>query len=249
MLGQVPDKTSPQGAREQLLVAVKVWDLPLRLFHWLLASAVAALVVTGTTGGLMIFRHGQIGLLVIGLLVLRLAWGFVGSTHARFATFMPTPARLRAYFRGEWNGVGHNPLGALSVLALLGVLSLQAVTGLFVTDDIAFRGPLYALAGKDLSGQLTAIHRQLGDVLLVLVGLHIAAIAVYQFVLKKRLVRAMVTGVTEAPAALNKPLTGGGWKALLAAVALAIAVTGGISLLSDALVAASRPPPAAVPDW
>jgi cytochrome b len=248
MFGQVSDNTAPID-RGQRLVAVKVWDLPLRLFHWLLAAAVVALVISGDAGGLLIFRHGQIGLLVIGLLVFRLVWGIVGSTHARFAAFMPTPGRLRAYFKGEWGGLGHNPLGAFSVLALLAVLLLQAVTGLFVNDDIAFRGPLYALAGKGLSDQLTAVHRQLGDLLLVLVGLHIAAIAFYELVLKKRVVRPMVTGVTEAPEALSRPLAGGGWQALLVATVLAIAAVIGISLLSDALVAASSPPAVAVPDW
>ncbi len=243
----VSDKVSPLSGREYRRVAVRVWDLPLRLFHWALVAAVAALIISGNVGGLWIDRHGQIGLLVLGLLVFRLVWGVIGSTYARFAAFVPTPGRLRAYLKGEWNGLGHNPLGALSVFALLGVLALQVVTGLFTTDDIAFQGPLYPLVGKDLSDTLTGLHRLLGNVLLALIGLHVAAIIFYQVVMKKNLVKPMLTGIAEAPEALNEPLRGGGWKAALVAVALAVAAVIGVTALAPA---PPEPPPAgAVPDW
>lgn len=246
MVDRVSDKMSPASGREYRRVAVRVWDLPLRLFHWSLVAAVAALVVSGNVGGLLIDRHGQIGLLVLGLLVFRLIWGVIGSTHARFTAFMPTPGRLRAYFKGEWNGLGHNPLGALSVLAMLGVLVLQVVTGLFANDDIAFQGPLYVQVGKEMSDTLTGLHRLLGDVLLILVGLHVAAIAFYQIVLKKRLIRPMWTGIAEAPEALNQPLRGGGWKAALAAAVIAVIAVIGVSALAPA---PADTPPAAAPDW
>ena len=120
---------------------VRVWDLPTRAFHWSLVAAVTVATVTGTLGGRWMEWHSRAGLLIVGLLSFRLAWGFVGFEHARFASFAPTPTRLRAYLMGQWRGVGHNPLGALSVFALLGILALQAATGLFSNDDIAINGP------------------------------------------------------------------------------------------------------------
>lgn len=247
MPDRVSDKTSPLSSRDYRRVAVRVWDLPLRLFHWSLAAAAVALVISGNVGGLWIDWHGRIGLLVLGLLVFRLIWGVIGSTYARFASFAPTPGRLRAYFKGAWEGLGHSPLGALSVLALLGVLALQVITGLFANDDIAFQGPLYAHVGKATSDALTGYHRLLGNALLALVGLHVVAIAFYQIVLKKRLVRPMLTGIAEAPAALNRPLRGGGWKAALVAAALAVAVVTGVSFLATA--PSGAPPPSAAPAW
>ena len=105
---------------------VRVWDLPLRLFHWLLAAAVIAAMLTGQVGGNLMVWHGRLGILIAGLLGFRLAWGIVGSTHSRFASFVRGPAAIIAYLRGHWHGLGHNPLGALSVLGLLTVLGLQA---------------------------------------------------------------------------------------------------------------------------
>ena len=100
---------------------ILIWDLPTRLFHWLLVLAIVALVVTGKAGGSWMEWHGRLGLLVLGLLVFRLLWGVMGSTYARFAGFFPTPAKVAAYLRGQWHAPGHNPLGACSVLALLAV--------------------------------------------------------------------------------------------------------------------------------
>ena len=101
---------------------IKVWDLPTRIFHWLLAILVVAAFVTGWLGGNLIEWHGRAGIAITGLLAFRLVWGFIGSTYARFADFVPGPAHIWAHIRGEWNGLGHNPFGALSVLALLGIL-------------------------------------------------------------------------------------------------------------------------------
>ena len=139
---------------------VRVWDLPLRLFHWLLAAAVIAAMLTGQVGGNLMVWHGRLGILIAGLLGFRLAWGIVGSTHSRFASFVRGPAAIIAYLRGHWHGLGHNPLGALSVLGLLTVLGLQAGGGLFANDDIAFQGPLYGLVSKDTSDWMTGLHRK-----------------------------------------------------------------------------------------
>lgn len=150
---------------------VRVWDLPLRLFHWLLAAAVIAAMLTGQVGGNLMVWHGRLGILIAGLLGFRLAWGIVGSTHSRFASFVRGPAAIIAYLRGHWHGLGHNPLGALSVLGLLTVLGLQAGGGLFANDDIAFQGPLYGLVSKDTSDWMTGLHRKGFWLVLALVGL------------------------------------------------------------------------------
>jgi len=118
---------------------ILLWDLPTRLFHWSLALAVGAAVVTGQVGGNLIDWHGRIGLFIVGLLAFRIVWGIVGSTYARFAQFFPTPAKIKAYLAGRWAGEGHNPLGALSVFGLIFLLTVQVATGLFANKDALAR--------------------------------------------------------------------------------------------------------------
>lgn len=224
---------------------IKLWDLPTRLFHWLLVAAVLTLFVTGKVGGNAMEWHGRIGHLVVGLIVFRLVWGFVGSTYARFGQFFPTPGRILAYLKGQWRGQGHNPLGALSVFGLLAVVGLQALFGLFTNDDIAFRGPLYELAGSDLSSTLTRWHRLLADGLLILVGLHVAAILFYAHVKKDNLVKPMITGWKEGEP--GESARGGGLVALILALALA-----GLALwgASGSWIPVPPPPPAVeTPAW
>ncbi len=224
---------------------IKLWDLPTRLFHWLLVGAMVALFITGQMGGNAIELHGKVGIFVVGLIVFRLVWGFVGSTYARFGHFFPSPARIKAYLGGEWKGLGHNPLGALSVFALLGLVGLQAVLGLFANDDIAFQGPLYDLVGRDLSGRLTGLHHLLANGLMILVGLHVAAIVFYVRAKKDNLVKPMITGWKEV--SQGETAKGGGLVALVLALALAgLAVWGAMGSWMPA-----PPPPAAVqtPSW
>lgn len=209
------------------LQKIRIWDLPTRVFHWSLVVLVVALIVSGKIGGNFMDWHGKFGLAVVGLLCFRLVWGVLGSTYARFASFFPTPARLRAYLRGEWKEPGHNPLGALSVFALLGLLGLQVATGLASNDDIAFRGPLFELAGKALSDQLTGIHKLSINVLFALIALHIAAILFYVHVRKDNLVKPMITGWKQLPQA--RPASGGGITAFVIALTLAAAAVHGAS--------------------
>jgi cytochrome b len=191
-----------------MTVKVKVWDLPLRLFHWSLVLAVTAAIVTGEIGGSLADWHGRMGLLVLGLLVFRIVWGFVGTTHSRFAEFFPTPGRLLAYLKGAWRGAGHNPLGALSVLALLGILAAQVGTGLFANDDIAFQGPLAELVDKSTSDKLTGWHSRVFWGLATLIGLHIASIVFYAWVKKHNLVLPMLTGNKRLPGTFAVPAAG-----------------------------------------
>ena len=223
---------------------IRLWDLPTRLFHWLLAGLVVASFVSGKIGGNAMDWHGKFGLAILGLLAFRLVWGFAGSTYARFVSFLPTPAKVLAYLRGQWRGVGHNPLGAFSVFGLLLLLAFQVGTGLFGNDDIAFRGPLYELIGKDLSDRLTGLHKLSVNVLIALVTLHIVAIAFYVRVKKNDLIRPMLTGWKEVAPGEGASASGGG--ALPLAVALLVAVTtvyGG----SGVWLPTPPPPPVSAP--
>ncbi len=231
-------------------VRIQVWDLPVRIVHWSLLVAVSVAIVTGKLGGEWMPLHGRAGLSIVGLVVFRLAWGFLGSTHARFLSFTPSLGALRAYLTGQWRGVGHNPLGALSVLALLGVLGFQVGTGLLSNDDIAFTGPLAELVDDALSRRLTAWHHQSTNVLFVLLGLHVAAIAFYAKVKKQSLVKPMVTGKKEVPAD-HPPPRAAGWGAFLVSVLLAASAVYGASAAWTRTPPAPEAAPAAqaVPAW
>ena len=183
-------------------ISVHIWDWPLRLFHWLLVVAVVGYYVTGKLGGNFTDWHARSGALVLGLLVFRLLWGFIGTTHARFANFFPTFSRLALYVKGEWQGVGHNPGGAVAIIALLITLSFLVATGLFANDDIGFEGPLFHLIDKDFSDKLSGWHAKAVYILLGLVTLHITAIVIYQKVKKTNLVIPMLTGKIAVPQSL-----------------------------------------------
>lgn len=225
---------------------ILLWDLPTRLFHWLLAATVLGTVVSGQLGGNLIVWHGRIGLFIVGLIVFRLVWGVFGSTYARFRQFFPAPARIAAYLRGTWRGEGHNPLGALSVFGLLGLLTAQVVTGLFANDDIAFTGPLFDLVGKAFSNRLTGLHHLLSNILIAVVVLHVTAIGFYGHVKKQKLLKPMITGWKDGGE--GESARGGGSLAFVFAVAIAAAA---IYAASGAwLPAPPRQPTAAeTPNW
>jgi len=208
---------------------ILLWDLPTRVFHWSLVALVVASVISGKIGGNAIVWHGRCGLAIVGLLAFRLVWGLIGSTYARFLSFIPTPASLIAYLRGQWHGVGHNPLGAFSVFGLLCLLALQAGTGLFGNDDIAFRGPLAGLVSGELSDWLTGVHKLSINLLIALIVLHLAAITFYARVKKDNLVQPMVTGWKEVEAGRAESATGGGWRAFCVALLIALAAVYGAS--------------------
>lgn len=225
-------------------VRIKLWDLPTRLFHWSLVGLVVGAVITGKVGGNAMVWHGRIGLAMLALLAFRLVWGFVGPTPARFSSFFPTPASITTYLRGRWRGIGHNPLGALSVLALLLFLCLQVGTGLFANDDIAFRGPLFELLSKESIDTLTGYHRLAINALIALIVLHVVAIAFYAHVKKENLVRPMIDGWrTVEPENAPPPIRGGGGIALIFAVSVAC----GAAYAGSGLWIKPAEPPAATP--
>lgn len=215
-----PSKADGAPANRQ----IKVWDLPLRVFHWALLLLVVGSFVSEWTDNLD--RHATIGFCVLTLLLFRLVWGFIGGTHARFASFVRGPSAVFAYLGGMFGKrpaafhAGHNPVGALSVLALLISLLLQAVTGLFTTTDEMFEGPLSKLVSSSLSETLTTIHRINSNVLLALVGLHVAAILFYRFVKRENLVSAMLSGRKQVPEGMQAEEARGG--SMLAAVVILV---------------------------
>lgn len=223
---------------------IRVWDLPTRLFHWALVACVIGAFVSVQIGGNAMVWHGRCGLAVLGLLVFRIVWGFVGSTYARFGQFVRGPAAIKAYLRGEWQGEGHNPLGALSVLALLGTLTLLVATGLFANDDIAFEGPLFSLVGKDVSDRLVGLHRLLEPLIILLVVAHLGAIVYYVRVKKQALVMPMITGWKVGA---GETARGGGVLAFVVALIIAVGV---VFAASGALLPPPPPPPAGTaPDF
>lgn len=178
-------------------VSARLWDWPTRLVHWGLAALIA---FDWWSAEDHLQWHRWAGYGVIGLLAFRLLWGFVGSRTARFASFVKGPGATLAYLRtlpsrAHADAPGHNPLGALSVLAILGVLVFQVVTGLFAVDIDAFEaGPLSDRVSFDLGRRIAHWHELSFTVLEVLVVLHLAAIAFYFLYKRANLVGAMITG-------------------------------------------------------
>jgi cytochrome b len=181
--------------------SVRVWDLPTRVFHWALAACVIGLVATGYLGGSWIDWHARLGYAVLALLLFRIVWGFVGGHWSRFTTFLYSPRSVGAYLRGQAHPdhlVGHNPLGAGSVLAMLLVLLAQVGTGLVSDDEISFTGPLNRFVETSKGLAATWYHKQIGQWLVIgLVVLHVAAILFYLWKKKDNLVRPMLRGDKE----------------------------------------------------
>lgn len=212
---------------------VRVWDLPTRAWHWLLVLAVAGLVVTGNIGGNWMSWHQRLGYAVMAMLIFRLLWGMVGGRWSRFSSFIYSPRTLLDYMRGRTNAsveIGHSPLGALSVFALLAVLIAQVGTGLFSDDEIAFMGPLAHRVASETAYAATAYHKGWGKTaLLALVGLHIAAIAWYQWARGKALLPPMWHGDKMVPVGTPASEDSARQRLLALALALAsIALTAGV---------------------
>lgn len=224
---------------------VRVWDLPTRLFHWGLVLCVVGLIITGNLGGNAMVWHGRLGYAVFTLLLFRITWGLAGGHWSRFGNFLYGPASLVAYLRGQSrpeHNVGHNPLGMLSVLALLLILAAQVGSGLLADDEIAFTGPLAGLVPSDWVGQATSYHKKVGKLILIaLVALHLGAIAFYKLVKKQNLVRPMILGDKTVPAPVPASRDNARTRLLALVVLLlcAAAVYGIVSLGDGAVPAAS----------
>lgn len=178
---------------------IRLWDAPVRLFHWTLAGLVVFSFVTGKLGGSWMQSHVWSGYFILALLLFRLAWGLAGSDTARFSRFVRGPRAAVEYARATWarrvpSVVGHNPLGGWMVVLMLAALLLQAATGLFADDDIATQGPLAGKVTNTTVARMTAIHNWNAWVIVSATALHVLAIAVYQWGLKVNVLGPMVHG-------------------------------------------------------
>ncbi|KWT97829.1 cytochrome B561 [Variovorax sp. WDL1] len=173
-----------------------MWDLPTRVFHWALAAAVISQLATGL-GGVMEW-HFRVGYAVLSLLLFRVIWGVIGGRWSRFAAFAYSPGSTMDYLRGRAHPdhlVGHTPLGALSVFALLAILALQVATGLVADDEVMASGPLTRFVSGATVNLATAWHTTFGKwIAIALVGLHVLAVLFYVAVKRHRLVRPMISG-------------------------------------------------------
>ena len=213
---------------------IRVWDLPTRVFHWLLVLAVIGLVITGKLGGNALVWHMRLGLTVLALLCFRLVWGLVGGRWSRFASFVHAPTTVLRYLRGqakpgEHLDVGHNPLGAASVLAMLGLLMLQVGTGLLADDEISSTGPLNKYVANATGLLATGWHKNVGQwLLLALVALHLGAIIFYRW-RGQNLVTPMITGDKALPPGVPASRDSAGTRLLaLAVLAGCVAAAGWI---------------------
>lgn len=164
---------------------IRVWDPVVRIFHWSLAGAFFAAYLLGDDGGAW---HQALGYAALGLVAFRLIWGFVGSRNARFASFMPSPAKFLRYARAmlarrEPRYVGHNPAGAAMIIALLAGIAVTSTTGWMMTTDA-----LWGVAW------VQEIHEWAANITLGLVGLHVAGVIYASWRHRENLVRAMFTG-------------------------------------------------------
>jgi cytochrome b len=197
----------------QEITSVRIWDLPTRVFHWVLAVCVLASIASAYVGGNAMIWHFRLGYASFALILFRVIWGLVGGHWSRFANFVYAPSATLRYLRGkslpdEHHDVGHNPIGAFSVFGLLFLLALQVGTGLFSDDEISNTGPLINFVSGETSLALTSWHRHFGQYLIIaLIVLHVGAIFYYLLRKKKNLIGPMLTGdkalVAPAPASTD----------------------------------------------
>lgn len=176
-----------------------IWDWPVRLMHWGLVLAVFVAWLTREIEGDWFAWHVRAGYTVLILTITRIAWGFVGTRHARFSAFLRGPRTVLDYARGLFDrhsapSVGHNPLGAWMIVVMLALLLAQAVTGLFANDQIFQTGPLFGYVSGEMSDRLTTLHKQIFDLLWLAIALHVVAVFFYQLYKRQDLLRPMFSG-------------------------------------------------------
>lgn len=175
---------------------IRLWDLPTRLFHWLFAAAVFGAIATDLLDN--ITWHSYCGYIALVLVVFRIIWGFIGPHHARFSSFVPSLSGLKAFLKDQTvSPLGHNPLGALSVIAILLIVLVQASSGLFTDDEISFQGPLSKFLSEDMVKFMNQIHSTNHVLVYGIVALHFIAIFYYQKIKKNNLIGPMVYGDKE----------------------------------------------------
>lgn len=198
-----------------------LWDLPTRIFHW---SLVICIPLSWWSAEVENYElHEWLGYTILVLVASRVCWGFLGSRHSRFSDFVAGPRRLLGYLRGEGAAsAGHNPLGGWGVLLLLALLLLQAVSGLFNSDDVLFSGPLYYAADSSFRDFMGTVHDVAFNLLLALVALHITAVIYHQRWRGEKLLQAMLAGSAEGREGEAAPVPAWRWLVVVGVLALAL---------------------------
>ncbi|UCC15530.1 MAG: cytochrome b/b6 domain-containing protein [Gammaproteobacteria bacterium] len=220
---------------------ITVWDLPTRVFHWALALSLAGSWITHELGLAWMEWHMRLGYLALTLVIFRLAWGLVGPRYARFSQFLAAPGPTLRYLFLWLKGAppaaaGHSPIGGWAVIAMLVAVAVQAVSGLFNSDEILYSGPWHAAAPSVLTDRMEALHAGNFNVLLTLTALHLAVMAKYWIRWRRNLIGPMLTGsMPEALAGGDKAISS--QRVILAVILLAA------SAASVWLIVAAAPAP------
>jgi len=185
-----------------------IWDLPLRIFHWLFACTIIASWYTSDQDNDLIELHMQLGYFALGLIIFRILWGLVGTKHSLFISFVPSPKILISYIKNfssknDEISAGHNPLGSLMVILMIVLVSLQAVSGLFINDDVFSSGPYYDSVSKEVEQVMMFLHHNVFDFMIAAIALHLLAIAYYVRVKKQSIILPMITGKKPADKVSN----------------------------------------------
>jgi cytochrome b len=176
---------------------IRIWDLPTRIFHVVFACSVVGAIISAKVGQAWIEWHVRFGIATLALLIFRIVWGLIGPRYARFSQFVCGPVTVWRYITQtspDSNKIpGHNPLGALSIIAMLAIIGVQAVTGLFANDDILTQGPFAQYVSDTISAFMTGIHQLNEKFVFAIIGLHLIAILIYTLKGQK-LIAPMVHG-------------------------------------------------------
>lgn len=223
---------------------IQLWDLPLRIFHWMLVATIICAFISSQQGEQWLQWHVHIGSWVICLLLFRIAWGFLGSHYSRFSSFPLSLASIRSHINGAWSAPGHSPLASIAVYAILLSLCAQSICGLFALNDEAdVSGPFYILVNSSIADAMTSWHKQLFYLSASLIVLHVLAIAFYYFIKRQNLVTPMLTGIVSGRPFPQPQLEIKTNKQRLAAC-LSLALTAFYLIESDALLPHAREPSA-----
>jgi cytochrome b len=213
---------------------VLVWDIPIRIFHWLVVALVAAAYATWRLNWMV--WHGWVGEALLTLLLFRLSWGFFGGETARFSHFLTSPGAIFRHLKTSLKRepdrqVGHNPAGGCMVLLLLALLLVETLTGLYVANDIADEGPLTEMAPAWVANAIASAHAIVWDALLAAIVLHVLAIAGFAAIKGQNLLRPMITGTKVLPASVGTPRRGSLARAGLLLLGCAVATALLVNLL------------------
>lgn len=191
---------------------IKIWDVYIRLNHWLIVLLVASAWLSSEFGDAEFKWHSINGYIIFVLVLSRIVWGIIGSTTARFSNFIASPFKAIQYLLALRNNkatnyLGHNPAGGWMVIAFLLVLLGQTITGMLSSDDVLFEGPFSYYISSGMVETMTGIHHLLFNILMVLVGLHIAAVLYHQLIKNEKIIQAMFSGKKHSATDVKKPLS------------------------------------------